>query len=56
MKKDKELRCNNCQRLIGKCTPDGEVEILKPKGKIILGINGNNKVQCLCGKTADIKV
>ena len=56
MKKEKELRCSNCQRLIGKYTLDGEVEILKPKGKIVLGINGNNKVQCLCGTTANIKV
>lgn len=56
MKKDKELRCSNCQRLIGKYNQNGEVEILKPKGKIVLGINGNNKVWCLCKTTTNIKV
>lgn len=56
MKKDKELRCTNCRRLVGKFNSNDEVEILKPKGKVVLGIDGNNKVQCLCGITTNIKV
>lgn len=51
-----ELRCDNCRKLLGKFNESGELEIVKPKGKIRLKKNGENEIECLCGNKNKIKI
>ena len=56
MVKDRELRCDNCRKLLGKFDETGELEIMKPKWKIKLKKNGENEIECFCGKKNKIKI
>lgn len=52
----KELRCEKCRKLLGRFDEKGELEIIKPKGKIKLKKNGINELECFCGKKTEIKI
>ena len=52
----KELRCKKCLKLLVKFDEKGELEIVKPKGKIKFKKNGVNELECFCGKKTDIKI
>lgn len=56
MVKDGQLRCSNCRKLLGKIDENGDLEIVKSKGKIKLKKSGENEIECLCGKKNRIKI
>ncbi|MBC2855378.1 hypothetical protein H3N56_02575 [Cetobacterium sp. 2A] len=53
---EKELRCEKCLKLLGKFNEKGELVITKPKGIVKLGKEGQNILECLCGKKMNIKL
>ncbi len=56
MVKNGELRCNNCHKLLGKFDENGDLEIVKPKGVVKFKKNGENEIECYCGKKNKIKI
>ena len=56
MVQNKEFRCNKCRKLLGIFDENGELEIIKPKGVVKLKKNGENEIECYCGKKNKIKI
>lgn len=56
MVKNGELRCDNCRKLLGRFDENGDLEIVKPKGVVKFKKNGENEIECYCGKKNKIKI